>query len=222
MIVISVGCACAGIIIAALQSTGLGLKFSSLIVSAGGGSLIICLFLTMVAAIIFGMGLPSTITYILLAVLAAPALVDMGTLPLAAHLFVFFFGMMSMVTPPVAFACYAACALADSNFTKTAIEAFKLVFPSFIIAYVFIYNNSLLLEGNYLSEVCTFLVSSVGVVGMAAAIQGWFLKKSNIFETVLFFAGGLLLIIPGLIFDLIGFAFISTGILLQVLIKNRS
>jgi len=220
MIVISVGCACAGIIIGVVQSTGLGLKFSSMIVSAGGGSLIICLFLTMLAAIIFGMGLPSTITYILLAVLAAPALVDMGTLPLAAHLYVFFFGMMSMVTPPVAFACYAACALADSDFSKTAIEAFKLVFPSFIIAYVFIYNNSLLLEGNYLFAAWTFLLSSAGVIGVAAAIQGWFLQKNNLWETLLFFVGGLFLIIPGLLFDLIGFSFIGAGILMQVLAKS--
>jgi len=218
---ISVACACAGIVIATLESTGLGLKFSGLILDLSGSSLILCLFLTMIAAIIFGVGLPTTITYIILAVLIAPALLDMGALPLAAHLFVFFFGMMCMVTPPVAFACYVGSAIAGSNFSRTGLAAFKLVFPSFIIAYAFIYDDSLLFQGSYFSIAWSFLVAAIGVLGMSSAIQGWFLTKTGIVDRAAFFCGGVLLIFKGTITDLLGFALIASAFCLQSLKKNR-
>ncbi|MFH1122411.1 MAG: TRAP transporter fused permease subunit [Pseudomonadota bacterium] len=219
---ISIASACAGIIIGSLGSTGLSLKFSGMIVELSGGYLIVCLLLTMVSAIFLGMGLPTTIVYIILAVLVAPALSTMGVLPLAAHMFVFFFGIMSMVTPPVAFAAYAASAIAGSNFTDTGWNAFKLVLPSFIIAYVFVYNNSLLFVGSYLSIGWRFLVSVLGVVGMVAAIQGWLLIKTNILERLLFLIGGLLLILPGFATDLAGFGCLGLAIVLQAIRKERA
>ncbi|OGP62368.1 MAG: hypothetical protein A2170_16095 [Deltaproteobacteria bacterium RBG_13_53_10] len=219
---ISIASACAGIIIGSLGSTGLSLKFSGMIVELSGGYLIVCLLLTMVSAIFLGMGLPTTIVYIILAVLVAPALSTMGVLPLAAHMFVFFFGIMSMVTPPVAFAAYAASAIAGSNFTDTGWNAFKLVLPSFIIAYVFVYNNSLLFVGSYLSIGWRFLVSVLGVVGMVAAIQGWLLIKTNILERPLFLIGGLLLILPGFATDLAGFGCLGLAIVLQAVRKERA
>lgn len=213
---ISVACACVGIVIGGLGTTGLSLKFSSVIVDLSGGYLTICLLLAMVAAIFLGMGLPTTAVYIILAVLVAPALSTMGVLPLAAHMFVFFFGIMSMVTPPVAFAAYAASAIAGSEFTKTGWTAFKLVLPSFIIAYVFIYDNSLLFMGSYSSIAWRFFVSAVGVTGMTASIQGWLFKKTNIFERILCLLGGLLLILPGLLTDILGFVSLGLAVLLQI------
>lgn len=217
---ISVVASWAGILIGTLGSTGLSLKFSSMIVALSGGYLIVCLLLTMVAAIFFGMGMPTTAVYIILAVLVAPALTTMGVIPLAAHMFVFFFGIMSMVTPPVAFAAYAASGIAGSDFTKTGWTAFKLVIPSFIIAYVFIYDNSLLFMGSYSSIAWRFFVSAMGVAGMTASIQGWIFKKTNIFERILCFVGGVLLIIPGLVTDLLGLAILGFAVFMQGLRKE--
>lgn len=219
---ISVIASWAGILIGSFGSTGLSLKFSSMIVALSGGYLIVCLLLTMVAAIFLGMGMPTTVVYIILAVLVAPALTTMGVIPLAAHMFVFFFGIMSMVTPPVAFAAYAASGIAGSDFSKTGWTGFKLVIPSFIIAYVFIYDNSLLFKGSYLAIAWRFLVSAIGVAGMTASIQGWLFKKANYFERILCFFGGILLILPGFITDLSGLVILGLAVFLQVLRKETA
>jgi TRAP-type uncharacterized transport system fused permease subunit len=201
---IAIIAAWAGILIGALGATGLSLQFSSMIVALSRGYLSVCLFLTMLGALFLGMGMPTTVVYIILAVLVAPALTTMGVAPLAAHMFVFFFGTMSMVTPPVAFAAYAASGIAGSDFTRTGWKAFKMVLPSFMVAYVFIYDNSLLFKGEYYLIAYRFFMTLVGVVGIAMAIEGWFVQRMKLYERLSCSIGGILLILPGILFDIAG------------------
>src|SRR5690606_21439519 len=127
--------ACAGILVGTVTMTGLGLKLSSLVIKAAGGHMLFGLMLTMVASLLLGMGMPTVSAYVILAVLAVPALIQLGTPPIAAHLFVFYFGIMSNVTPPVAVTAYAAAAIAQADQTKTALSGLKLSLASFIVPY---------------------------------------------------------------------------------------
>jgi len=198
--------ACAGIIVAMINLTGIGLKFSNLMIAFSGDNTMIILILLMFSSLFMGMGLPTTPCYLILAVLGAPALVRLGIEPLAAHMFVFYFGCISMVTPPVAMAVYAAASIAESEFWKTGWESVKLALTAFIVPYMFVYNPELLAIGEPLNIAVTGITGIFGAIVLGAGIQGWFVTHASIIERVILVVMGLLLVMPNIIMSLIGLA----------------
>jgi TRAP-type uncharacterized transport system fused permease subunit len=206
---IATACAASGIIVGILSITGLGSKLSTLIITASNGSLIIALILTMLTSIVLGMGLPTTAAYLVLASVVVPALVKMGTSLLAAHMFVFFFGCISTITPPVALASYVAAGIAKADLNKVGWTAFKYGLVSFILPFLFVYSPSLLLEGSGLTVISTTILSVIGIFAIAAGIVGYYKVDLKLWQRILLFLGGILLIDQGLITDIIGIAFMG-------------
>ncbi len=206
-------CACAGIVVSIVSITGLGLTFSSVLIELAHGNLFLLLFLTMIASLILGMGLPATPCYIILAVLAAPAIVEMKISTMAAHLFVFYFGCISAITPPVAVAAYAGAAIAGSDPMRTGYTAWRLGLAAFIVPFMFIYGPPLTMDGTALEIILASATSLVGVAFLAASIQGFALRELGLVDRGFLFAAALLLIKPGWITDLIG---LTIGIVIAV------
>lgn len=178
-------CACAGMVVGVIQLTGLGLRVSSLITSLAGNSLLLALVLCMVAALILGMGLPTTVLYIVLSTLAAPSLVSLGLPPLVAHMFVFYFGCISSITPPVALAAYAAAGIAQSDITKTGLYAFKLGISAYIIPFLFVYNPELLLIGSPWGILREALIGLIVVIVLSYGAEGWLFQKTGLLTRLL-------------------------------------
>jgi TRAP transporter 4TM/12TM fusion protein len=213
-------CATAGIVIGVVLLTGMGGKITALVITISAGSLLFALPIVMLASILFGMGLPTVVCYVLLAATVAPSLIDLGVTPLAAHLYIFYFGMLCMVTPPVSFAAYAGAAIAKSDPMKTGWTAWTFALAGFLLPYMFVYNNSLLLMGSVMNILFSILTSMIGVICLGAGIIGYVLKKTPAHERFLLFAAAFLLIKPGLITDLIGFSCAVLTIVFQL--KKRS
>ncbi len=216
-------CAAAGIIIGVVTLTGIGLKLSANMVDLAGNHLLLALVFTMVASLVLGMGIPTTATYIVLATMAAPALVNLGVVPLAAHLFVFYFGVVADITPPVALAVYAGAAIADSNPWKTGIEAVKLALGAFLVPYIFALSPVLILVGATPFLVLQMLVTSViGMVALGAGVAGFWTISLFRIERFALIVGGLLLVDPGLLTDLCGAGMVGTVYLVQRVRANRT
>jgi TRAP transporter 4TM/12TM fusion protein len=218
-IMVSCACAAAGIVIGVVLLTGMGTKITNLVLQISAGYLIIALPITMLASIIFGMGLPTVVCYVLLAATVAPSLVEMGVLPLAAHLFIFYFGMLCMVTPPVAFAAYAGAAIAGADPMKTGFAAWAFALAGFLLPYMFVYNNSLLLMGDPLDIGIAIFTACIGIVCLAAGIIGYLFKKTNILERAFLLVAAFLLIKPGLITDIFGLLCVGFVLILQLRTK---
>ncbi|MBU1208676.1 MAG: TRAP transporter large permease subunit [Proteobacteria bacterium] len=199
-------CACAGIVISIVSITGLGLTFSSILIQLAHGDLFLLLVLSMIASLILGMGLPATPCYIILAVLAAPAIVEMKISPLAAHLFVFYFGCISAITPPVAVAAYAGAAIAGSDPMRTGYTAWRLGLAAFIVPFMFIYGPPLIMVGTVLEIIQASVTALIGVAFLAASIQGFTLTRLVPAERIFLFIAALLLIKAGWMTDLAGIA----------------
>ncbi len=218
---VTVACACAGIVIGIVSMTGIGIKFTSIVFQLSGGNLFLMLLLVMVACIIMGMGLPSTAAYIIAATVGVPSLVAAGIPELAANMFVFYFAIMSFITPPVAVAAYAAAGLADCSASKTGWLAFMLGLPGFIIPFIYAYNPALLIVDTpagdtlYIAALTTF-----AVVLVSMAVIGWFRGRLNPALRVLVAASAVLMFIPGIIFDVIGLAG-GIGIVAYLLITRK-
>jgi TRAP transporter 4TM/12TM fusion protein len=219
MLPVAAACACAGIIIGVINLTGLGLKFTSFILFIAGNSLIPALIFTMFAGIVLGMGLPTTAAYIVQAALLIPALIKLGVPTIAAHLFVFYFATISAITPPVAMAVYAAAGISGSNLWRTGLEAVRIGATGFVVPFMFVYGQSLLMIGPFSTIVTTIISASIGVVALSAGLMGWFIKESNPLERLMLVAGALLLIKPGLYSDAVGLVLLIIVILLQKLRK---
>lgn len=205
-IMVAMACACAGMLVAVMTHTGLGLSFSSMIIASSGGVLLIALFLVMIVSLILGIGLPTTAAYVLTAALAAPALERMGVDQLAAHLFVFYFAIIACVTPPVSICAYAGAGVADADPVETGFAAAKLAIAGFIVPYMFVYNPALVTHGT-LTEICFSSVTAlIGVVVLAGGLQGWLLRKTGNTEKWLVVAAGIALVVPHLWVTLFGFA----------------
>ncbi|MBN2875691.1 MAG: TRAP transporter large permease subunit, partial [Spirochaetales bacterium] len=171
---VSVACASAGIVIGIVSMTGIGVRFAQIVVELSGGHLFPMLLMIMFACIVLGMGLPSTAAYVVAAAVGAPALLNAGVSSLGANLFVFYFAIISFITPPVALASYAAAGLAGSNATKTGYLAFKLGIAGFIIPYLYLYHPGLLILGTSAGETLYALGLSVSAVALIAlALEGW-------------------------------------------------
>lgn len=201
------GCACAGVVVAMVTRTGLGVKFGNAMINAAGGNMFLSLLFTAVACIILGMGLPTTSAYVIGASILAPALKLLGLNLLTAHLFVFYFACLSAITPPVALAAYAGAGIAKCDPMKTAINACKIGFAGFIVPFVFCYNSAMNLDGS-LGEILSVVFSSlVGCVGMSCGMQQWYFSgqtKISLIESLIIIGGGLCMMIPGSLTDIIG------------------
>ena len=221
---ITVGAACgvAGIISGTITMTGLANEMINAIVAVAGDKLFIALFLTMLCCIVLGMGVPTTATYCIMAATCAPILTRMGVPILAAHFFVFYFGIVADITPPVALAAYAGSAIAKSNPMRTAFNATKLAIAAFIIPYVFCFSPAMLLiETDAVSVIIIALTSFVGIFGVASALEGYLLTNMGIIDRLLLVVGGLMMIVPGTMTDLVGLVLIAAGVAMQFMMRGR-
>lgn len=212
-----VACAAAGIIIGVVTKTGVGLKLASGLLELSGGMLLPTMFFTMITAIILGMGVPTTANYVITSTIAAPALVQMGVPVLAAHMFVFYFGIIADVTPPVALAAYAGAGISGGNALKTGVNASKLAIAAFIIPYIFVLSPVILMvEGTPLDLISATVTAIIGMVSLSSALIGFLADKCNLLERLLLVAGGLLMIQPGIVTDVIGIVIFVAILLLQM------
>jgi TRAP transporter 4TM/12TM fusion protein len=219
---VAIACALVGFVIGTSSLTGLGLAVSNNFIELAGGSLFLSLVYAMVACLILGMGLPTTANYIVCSTIVAPALTKLGVLPIAAHFFVFYFGIMADLTPPVCLAAFTGAGIAGANPTQTGFTATKLAVAAFVLPYMFVYNPQLLLQGVTFFEFLHLLVSAmVGIVALAGGMMNYLLTRNTFPERILLMAGGIGMIYPGLLTDLLGFAALLLVILLQVL-RRRS
>lgn len=203
---VAAACAAAGIIIGSITMTGLGLQFSSLIADLSGGHLLLALPFTMIACLALGMGVPTTAQYIIISALVAPALIKLGVVPMAAHLFIFYFGTRADITPPVALAAYAGAGIAGSNPMKTGVTAFQLGIAGYIVPFMFIYGPELLTIGPLYKVLLATLTATFGVYCLAAGVQNCLFIKTTLYERVFLLLTSFLLIKPGLTTDLLGLA----------------
>ena len=222
---ITVGAACgvAGIISGTITMTGLANELINAIVNVAGDKLIIALVLTMLCCIVLGMGVPTTANYCIMAATCAPILIRMGVPVLAAHFFVFYFGIVADITPPVALAAYAGSAIAKSNPMKTAFNASRLAIAVFIVPYVFAYSPSMLLiETNALEVIQISLTSLIGIFGVSSGLEGYLFAKMNPIIRAVFVIGGLMLIVPSLMTDLIGLGLIAAACVFQFTMGKKA
>lgn len=198
--------ATAGIIAGVVSMTGLGGKFASSIIALSDGHLFLALFFTMIACLILGMGLPTTANYVVTATIAAPALINGFDLaPIAVHMFVFYFGIVADITPPVCLAAYAGAGIAHANPFKSGVTAVKLAIAAFIVPYVFIYSPILVMDNVTVLPLITTVVTAVlGVVAVSSAMIGFYIRYSRFYERILLFIAGVVLIIPNMLGAVIG------------------
>ncbi len=202
---VAMSCAVVGLIIGVSTQTGFGLKLAGAILFLGRGKLLLTLFLTMIACIVLGMGLPSIPAYIITATMAAPALAEMGIPPLVSHMFVFYFGMLANLTPPVALAAFAGAGIAGGNPAKTGFEAVRLALAGFVVPYIFAYSPQLLLIDTTLGGIILVVVTAIiGVIGLGAAAEGYLMRDLNIVTRLILLASAIMLIFPGWQTDVIG------------------
>ena len=216
--VISVGIACsvAGIIACIITTTGIGTELVSAIVGLSKGNIIVGMFLTMITCIILGMGVPTTANYVIMATTCAPILIGMNMNAFAAHMFVFYFGIVADITPPVALAAYAGSAIANASPIKTAVNATLLAIAAFIVPYIFGLNPAMLFINTNPIEVIVIIITSlVGIFGVSAGIRGYIVRHMNPIERILIIISGLLLIYPGIVTDVIGLVAIATLVTIQ-------
>lgn len=199
-------CALAGIVIGIIVYTGLGLRFSALIASVSAGSLIFALLLAMIMIIIMGMGMPTTAAYIMSAILLGPALENLNIQPLVGHMFMFYFAIISLITPPVAIASYTAAGICKTGLWETGLEGMRVALTLFLIPFVFVYNPGLLGIGSMSNVIQTFSTTLLGVIGMGMVVIGYFKGNLKLYERVLCCVCALLLIVPETYTDIIGAA----------------
>ena len=222
MITVATACGVAGIIAGVIGVTGLAYLLFNGIVTLAGNQIIIALFLTMLCCIVLGMGVPTTANYCIMAATCAPILVQMGVPMIAAHFFVFYFGIVADLTPPVALAAYAGAAIAQANPIKTAFTSTKLAIGAFIVPYIFALNPAMLFIETTVPEVILICITSlVGIFAVSAALEGYFLSNMKWYERLISVAGGLLLIYPGIVTDAIGLVMVAFVLTLQFISRKK-
>ena len=228
-ITVAVACAMAGMIAGCITVTGLASKLISGVIAISSAipnptlSLLLALFLTMLCCIVLGMGVPTTANYCIMASTCAPILITLGIPKVAAHFFVFYFGIVADITPPVALAAYAGSAIAKSDPMKTGINATKLAIAAFIVPYIFAMNPSMLLmDQGVLAAIQVIITSCLGIFGIAAALEGYIVTRAPWWQRILLAAGGLCLIDPEFMTDVVGIAVIVVVIVLQIVLRKHS
>ncbi len=223
IITVAVACGVAGIIAGTITMTGLATMLINGILSLAGDMVIIALFLTMLTCIILGMGVPTTANYCIMAATCAPILIKMGVPDIAAHFFVFYFGIVADLTPPVALAAYAGAAIAQANPMKTAFTSTKLAIGAFIVPYVFALNPAMLFINTTVPEVILICITSfIGIFAVSSALEGYFLHNMRWYERIVVAIGGLLLIYPGIVTDIIGVALVGIVLAIQIITKKKN
>jgi TRAP transporter 4TM/12TM fusion protein len=234
---VALACAVAGIVVGIVSLSGLGQTLIGMLTqvvnipffTATHTNLLIALIITMIACLILGMGVPTTANYIIMATITAPMViragVETGTVVpvLAAHMFVFYFGIVADITPPVALAAFAGAAIAKANPIKTGITATRLAITAFLIPYIFVFSPSMLfIDTNALQVVQIIITSFIGMFGLAAGLEGYMFRHINVLERLMAIAGGLLLIIPGIVTDSIGILLIALVFVVQLVGRRKA
>ncbi len=218
---VAVVCACAGIAIGIIMRTGLGFILTNVLIELSQGILPVLMILTMIASAIMGMGLPTSACYIIVAVLIAPAMIKLGVLPMAAHMFAFYYATLSAITPPVALAAYAAAGIAKSPPMMTGIQASRFGITGFIVPFMFVYGPALLMDGSW-TEILSACVSAIfGVYAVSVAMMGWIFTRVPIWARVLCFAAALMLIKTGIYTDIAGYVILVAVVAVNYLARKR-
>jgi len=217
-------CASAGIIVGVVTLTGLGLKFSSIVIQYAGGSLLLTAVFTALVVWVIGLAVPVTASYIICAVIAAPALMKLGVPDFAAHMFIFYYSILSEVSPPTALSPFAAAALTGGDPYKTTIQAWKYTLPAFLVPFNFTLHPdgvALLLKGSPFDILWTFATALVGIFALAAGMDGWMFKKATWYEKVILVIAGLALVYPSWIYDLSGLSLVGFAVFSQKILRKN-
>ena len=212
---VAMACACAGVVIGVVTITGLGIVFTQFVVALAQNSLILALVLTAVAGIILGMGMPTTPSYIVMVSLLVPAVIKLGAVTPAAHMFAFYFAILSAITPPVALAVFAAAGLARTDLWKSGWEAVRVAAPTYVVPFMFVYEPSLLMMGDVTTIVTSSVTAIIGVICCAASLMGFLKRECTWWERALLLVAAALLIKPGYITDAIGLALLGFVLVVQ-------
>ncbi|MCE8021750.1 TRAP transporter permease [Halomonas sp. MCCC 1A11036] len=208
-------CACAGIIVGVISLTGVGARFSSLLLGLAGVSQLLALFFAMCISILLGMGMPTTAAYAVAASVVAPGLINIGIQPLVAHFFVFYFAVVSAITPPVALASYAAAGISGDNAMATSVASFKVGLAAFIVPFMFFYSPAMLMEGSWPQILRVGVTATLGIVLLAAAVQAWFFGPVKAWMRLVMLVGALCMIYGGIYTDIAGLAIGGALLMLQ-------
>ena len=218
-------CASAGIIVGVVTLTGLGLKFSSIVIEYAGGSLLLTAIFTALVVWVVGLAVPVTASYIICAVIAAPALMKLGVPDFAAHMFIFYYSILSEVSPPTALSPFAAAALTGGDPYKTTMQAWKYTLPAFLVPFNFTLHPdgvALLFKGDPLNIIWTFITALVGIFALAAGMDGWMFKRATPYERAILIIAGLALVYPVLVYDFVGLGLVGIAILSQKVIRKNN
>ncbi len=208
-------CACAGLIVGVISLTGVGARFSSLLLGLAGVSQLLALFFAMCISILLGMGMPTTAAYAVAASVVAPGLINIGIQPLVAHFFVFYFAVVSAITPPVALASYAAAGISGANAMATSVTSFKVGLAAFIVPFMFFYSPAMLMEGSAMQILRVAVTATLGIVLLAGTVQAWFFGPVKAWQRLVMFVGAMFMIYGGIYTDVAGLAIGTTLFLMQ-------
>jgi TRAP-type uncharacterized transport system fused permease subunit len=218
VLAVAATCAAAGIIVGVVTLTGLGLKFSSIVIHFAGGHLLLTAAYTSLVVWVVGLAVPVTASYIICAVIAAPALTKLGVPDFAAHMFIFYYAVLSEVSPPTALSPFAAAAITGGDPYKTTLQAWKYTLPAFLVPFAFVLDPTgvgLLLKGPVVDVVRVTVTAFVGIAALACGVQGWMLRRTTSLERVMLIAAGLLLVYPAPAADVAGLLLVVAAVAMQ-------
>ena len=218
---VALACACAGIVIAVVTLSGLGIVFTQFVIGLAKDTLLLALILTMLAGIVLGMGMPTTPAYIIMTALLVPAIMKLGVIEPAAHMFAFYFAILSAITPPVALAVFAAAGIAKADLWQSGWAAVKIGFAGFIVPFMFVHEPALLMIGDWQTIVSSCITASAGIVLFAAGLHGYLVTAASYWQRAVLIVAGLCLIKPGLMTDLIG-AGLAVAIIVTQIAARRA
>ena len=221
MLPVAAACITANVIVGILELTGGALKFSDLILSLGGNNLLLILICTMFIVIFMGMGLPAVASYVIGASVAAPIIIKMGVPTLSGHMFIYYFSNLAHITPPIAISAYAAAGIAKANPFETSIKAWFLGSAAFIVPYMFVYNQALLLRGNTYEIILSLVSAIIGVISLGIGISGYLIEKTYVIERIVLIVSSLALIYSGIVTDLVGLVLLLTIYFIQRMRKAK-
>jgi len=219
-VAVALACACAGIIIGVITQTGAAINFTSVVIAMAKDMLVLALVLTMIAGIILGMGMPTTPAYIVMVSLLVPAIIKLGAIPPAAHMFAFYFAILSAITPPVALAVYAAAGIAKAPLWQAGWTAVRVGAAGFIVPFMFIFEPSLLMIGDWTDILQSFVSASIGTICLAAGLFGYLFRSARIWERAFLLGAAVMLIKPGLVTDLIGASLVAAVVFSQLILRK--
>jgi TRAP-type uncharacterized transport system fused permease subunit len=218
VLAVAATCAAAGIIVGVVTLTGLGLKFSSIVIDLAGGNLFATALLTALVVWVVGLAVPVTASYIICAVIAAPALTKLGVPDFAAHMFIFYYAVLSEVSPPTALSPFAAAAITGGNPYRTTLQSWKYTLPAFLVPFAFVLAPAgvgLLLKGSVVNVIHVTATAILGIAALACGVQGWMFQRTTLLERSMLIAGGVLLLYPARIGDVAGVALAGTAAAIQ-------